>query len=134
METRPRVGVCFSGGGLRASFYALGVLRYIAEAGLLADVVAVSAVSGGSIAAAALADRADTLVAAGSRDAVFLREIDAPFRAIVTGANLRNEWLLRAVEARLRGRRVGRGVVLGEILQDRLYRTNEIRALPPGPQ
>src|SRR5438105_406406 len=55
MEAPPRIGICLSGGGFRASFYALGVFRYLAEAGLLGDVVAVSAVSGGSLAAAASA-------------------------------------------------------------------------------
>lgn len=134
MDARPRIGICFSGGGFRASFYALGVLRYLAEAGLLADVVGISAVSGGSIAAAALADRGDALAAGGPVLAAFLREVDAPFRSTVTGSNLRNDWLVRAAAARLRGRRVGRGVVLGEILQDRLFRTEDVRALPPGPQ
>jgi len=134
MEARARIGVCFSGGGFRASFYALGVLRYLAEAGLLTDVVAVSAVSGGSIAAAALADRVDGVTAGGLTDAAFLREVDRPFRTVVTGENLRNEWLVRAAAAWLRGRRVGRGVILGELLQDRLYRTRDVGALPPGPQ
>jgi NTE family protein len=134
MTERARIGLCFSGGGFRASFYALGVLRYLAEAGLLADVVAVSAVSGGSIAAAALADRAAALAAGGWDDEVFLREVHQPFRDVVSGENLRNEWLRRALLARLRGRRVGRGVVLGEMLADRLYTTADVRDLPPGPQ
>ena len=109
-------------------------MRYLAEVGLLADVVAVSAVSGGSIAAAALADHADKIAASGWTAESFLREVDRPFREVVTGENLRNEWLLRAAGARLRGRRVGRGVVLGELLADRLYVTADMRALPAGPQ
>jgi hypothetical protein len=39
----------------RAAFYAIGALRYLAEAGLLGAVTDISAVSGGSLAAARLA-------------------------------------------------------------------------------
>lgn len=53
---RPRVGLCLSGGGFRASAFGLGVVRYLVEAGLAADIRAVSAVSGGSVTAAMLAE------------------------------------------------------------------------------
>jgi NTE family protein len=129
-----KIGVCLSGGGFRASFYALGVLRYLAEANLLGDVVGVSAVSGGSIAAAAFADRTDALSANGWSQDAFLEHVDQPFRHVVTTENLRNRWLTRALVARLRGRRIGRGAVLGEVLADQLYRTRRICDLPPGPQ
>jgi NTE family protein len=132
--TAVKIGVCLSGGGFRASFYALGVLRYLAEANLLDDVVGVSAVSGGSIAAAVLADRADALAAGGWTTSAFLEHVDQPFRQVVTTENLRNRWLVRALGARLRGRRVGRGAVLGEVLADHLYRTRCVNDLPPGPQ
>jgi NTE family protein len=50
----PAVGVplalAFSGGGFRASLAALGVLRFVADAGLLGGVRYVSSVSGGSVA------------------------------------------------------------------------------------
>src|SRR2546423_2497026 len=134
MTAVPSIGLCFSGGGFRASFYALGVLRYLAEAGVLGDVVGVSAVSGGAIAAAALADRADSIDAAGWTAQAFLEHVDRPFRQLVTTKNLRNEWLARSFAARLAGRRAGRGVVLGEVLAARLYRTRDVRDLPPGPQ
>jgi NTE family protein len=132
--TPMKIGVCLSGGGFRASFYALGVLRYLAEANLLGDVVGLSAVSGGSIAAAAFADRADALAASGWTGGAFLEYVDQPFRQVVTTENLRNRWLARALGARLRGRRVGRGAVLGEVLADHLYRTRCVCDLPPGPQ
>lgn len=129
-----KIGVCLSGGGFRASFYALGVLRYLAEANLLDGVVGVSAVSGGSIAAAAFADRADALAANRWTSAAFLEHVDQPFREVVTTENLRNRWLIRALAARLGGRRVGRGLVLGEVLADHLYRTRRVCDLPVGPQ
>lgn len=47
--TRGKVGLALSGGGFRASFFHLGVLAKLAEAGLLRRVEALSCVSGGSI-------------------------------------------------------------------------------------
>ncbi len=45
-----RIGVTLSGGGVRATFYSLGVLKYLVDSGLNKDVKVVSSVSGGSIA------------------------------------------------------------------------------------
>ncbi len=45
----PRIGLCLSGGGFRASFFHLGTIRYLEEAGIMEKVEAVSTVSGGSI-------------------------------------------------------------------------------------
>ena len=46
---KPRIGLCLSGGGFRASFFHLGTLRYLEEAGIMEKVEVVSTVSGGSI-------------------------------------------------------------------------------------
>lgn len=48
----PRLGVALSGGGFRAAFFHLGVLRRLAELDLLRHVATLSTVSGGSILAA----------------------------------------------------------------------------------
>lgn len=127
-----QIGLCLSGGGFRAAFYALGCLRYIAEAGLLPRVGAISAVSGGAIAAAAVADRYDAFDARGGDAAAFLSEIDAPFRSCVTTRNIRNEWLVRSGAGLLTGR--DRGGVLAETLARHLYTRTRIADLPPGPQ
>ncbi len=55
------IGLCFSGGGFRASLFHLGVLRYLAETKQLSNVGVISSVSGGSIIAAFLASRWGTL-------------------------------------------------------------------------
>ncbi len=47
-----KLGLALSGGGLRASFWHLGILAQMAEVGLLRHVEAISAVSGGAIIAA----------------------------------------------------------------------------------
>lgn len=49
----PRLGLCLSGGGFRASFYHIGVLARMAELGMLRHVEIISTVSGGSILGAA---------------------------------------------------------------------------------
>ena len=46
---RPRLGLALAGGGFRASFFHLGVLRRMAELDLLRQVEVLSTVSGGSI-------------------------------------------------------------------------------------
>jgi NTE family protein len=48
--TEPAIALAFSGGGFRATLAALGVLRFVADAGLLGRVRWVSSVSGGSLA------------------------------------------------------------------------------------
>ncbi|TCQ02683.1 putative acylesterase/phospholipase RssA [Rhizobium sp. PP-F2F-G36] len=52
-----QIFLCLSGGGLRATFFHLGVIRSLRKNGLLGSVTAVCAVSGGSITAAHLIDR-----------------------------------------------------------------------------
>jgi predicted acylesterase/phospholipase RssA len=55
----PSIGIALSGGGHRASLWALGVLLYLADAGKNREVVAISSVSGGSIANGVVAHEID---------------------------------------------------------------------------
>ena len=64
-ERPPPVTLTLSGGGFRATFFHLGVLRYLAETGRLRRVRRVIGVSGGSIVAAHLVDRWSQYVDAG---------------------------------------------------------------------
>lgn len=57
IPTGKNVYLCLSGGGLRATFFHLGVIRSLRKNNLLTSVKTVCAVSGGSIAAAHLIDR-----------------------------------------------------------------------------
>ena len=45
----PRIGLCLSGGGFRASFFHLGTIRYLEKVGIMKKVEVISTVSGGSI-------------------------------------------------------------------------------------
>ncbi len=47
-----RLAIALSGGGLRATYFHLGVVRFLRDAGLMEDVTDVASVSGGSILAA----------------------------------------------------------------------------------
>jgi NTE family protein len=61
----PPFALAFSGGGFRASLAAAGVLRFVADAGLLGHVRYVSSVSGGSITNGLLAANYEELQSAG---------------------------------------------------------------------
>lgn len=117
---RPRIGVCMSGGGFRSTLFGLGAVRYLVEAGLGRNVKVVSAVSGGSIAAAVLAERWPRVLASSSPDAVG-EVVAAPLVNVLSNKNLRNRGLVRFLGARLRpGGRYGsaRGRTLAHHLLD----------------
>jgi len=87
----PTIGLTFSGGGFRATFAALGIVRYLADAGLLGNVRYVSSVSGGSVANGVLAMQWPALRAAGySADAVDELVIRPVFERVST-ASLRTK-------------------------------------------
>jgi predicted acylesterase/phospholipase RssA len=127
------IGLCFSGGGFRASFFALGVLRYLAEARLLERVVAISAVSGGSIATAAAGDRWTRFQEAGGDVEAFLEQIDAPFRAAVTSKSIRTRWMLGSLAA-LVPFTGGRGGAYARALAHDLYTHDRVTDLPAHPE
>ena len=92
-----RLALAFSGGGWRAALAAAGVLRFVAEAGLLPRVRWVSSVSGGSIANGVLAVSRERLAADGFDGEAIDREVIAPLldaardRSLTT-ALLRGAW------------------------------------------
>lgn len=128
------VGICLSGGGFRAALYSLGVLRYLAEAGLLSRMRVLCGVSGGSVAAAAV------VAAVGRRGSeslsgAYVGEVFEPFVAAVSEHNIRNRaalrWLLRRA---LPGGRPLNAVV-GDALREHLFANlGDLRELPESPQ
>lgn len=96
-RTDPSLAVALSGGGFRATIAGLGVLRFLADAGLLGRVHFSSSVSGGSVANACFAQQYDELRAEGFARAVFDRQVVEPFIATVSTKSLkwklvRNAW------------------------------------------
>jgi len=128
---QPRIGLCVSGGGFRAAFYAIGALRYLAEAGLLGAVTDISAVSGGSLAAAKLA--AEWPPTRGDAAGWFVQSVERPMREAVANNNIRNRWLGKVATGRSLGRG-GRGAVLGELFCEILELPSELHELPVGPR
>jgi NTE family protein len=94
INTAVPVAVAFSGGGFRASLAGLGVVRLLAQAGLLERVKYVSSVSGGSWTGALLALNWDELETRGftleAADDLVVR----PFVDRVTGTSLQRRLLL----------------------------------------
>lgn len=129
-----RIGLCLSGGGFRAALYALGVVRYLAEVGLLARVEAVSAVSGGSVAAAMLADRWPALAREHFALEAYLREVEEPFHRAVSEANMRNEAIGRWAKRRLSIRGRSRGSAMGDVLVEHLLHARRVCDLDPALQ
>lgn len=90
-----RLALCLSGGGLRAALFHLGGVRRLAERGLLSRLDLVSAVSGGSLLAAFLADRLRPWPAAGARldPELFDVVVAEPFRLLAASNLRRGLWL-----------------------------------------
>src|SRR5262249_46654417 len=61
-----KIGLALSGGGLRATLYHLGLVRFLRDAGVLPHVSHITSVSGGSIFAAHLALNWDRYTGSGS--------------------------------------------------------------------
>lgn len=93
--SRRRAGtaLCLSGGGFRAALFHLGALRRLNELGILSQVDTISAVSGGSLIAAHLAERVSVWPEPGERISDWDPLVAAPFREVAS-SNLRTGPLL----------------------------------------
>lgn len=123
------IGICLSGGGFRATLFGLGVVRYLVEAGHGQAIAAISAVSGGSVAATVLADRWPDVLASSAADAVD-QVVTSRVVDVISRLNLRNRGLGRYALRRLRpGGRYGsaRGASIVRHLLD----TTRLAELPP---
>lgn len=82
---RPRLGLALSGGGVRAAVFHLGVLRHLAQKGLLEDVAQISTVSGGSLILGAIFSHANSRWPTSKQ---FLDEIYPELREKLTAGDL----------------------------------------------
>lgn len=96
---RPTFALTFSGGGFRATLAALGVVRFMADIGRLADVRFVSSVSGGSIANGVLATRWAELRNSGFSSAALDELVIDPIVDSVSRSSLKYELLRNAWRA-----------------------------------
>ncbi len=93
---RPPLAVSLSGGGFRATLAGLGTLRFLADAGLLADVRWMSSVSGGSVANALVARSMPALRAAGFTRQAFDTVVLVPFVQQISTQSLTGRLVRRA--------------------------------------
>ncbi len=136
MAGRPRLGLALSGGGFRASFFHLGVLRRLAELDLLRHVSVLSTVSGGSIVGglyllhlARLLEQEPKL--ARSDYLAMIAEVQKELRAGVA-ADLRARLLLDPVQnLRLFCLGFPLGRRLSRLVQDRIYAAAARRVRAP---
>jgi len=124
----PTFALTFSGGGFRATLAALGVLRFLADAGRLQDVRLVSSVSGGSIANGMLACSWGDLRQAGFTTRALERFVIDPVVSSITGSSLkwelvRNLW--RAVGTQTRTH------LLARALEGRFFHGRTLESLHP---
>lgn len=92
-EEGPPLGVTFSGGGFRATFAALGVLRYLADCDLLRNLRYSSSVSGGSVANGVLATHWGEVRDAGYSAAAIDDTVIQPLAERVTAQSLKQKLL-----------------------------------------
>lgn len=134
MTRHSPVAICFSGGGFRAALYGLGVARYLAESGLLANARVLNGVSGGSLSAAVIVAAARGGGAA-LADVPFEREVFEPFLATVTDRSIRDVALRRWLVGRVTPRGAPRNVLLAQTLADALVPgASRLADLPDRPQ
>ncbi len=114
----PRIGLALSGGGFRAAFFHLGVLKRLEELGLLDKVDVISAVSGGAIVGAYYGLNA-------KRD---LEGLIEEFRQ-GTQSNIRTLYLLKSLTLPVLPRRRGRTFYLERLLDSRFFRGKRIADL-----
>ena len=112
----------------------MGALRYLAEASQLGRVRAISAVSGGSITAAVVADRWPELASAGFTVAAFEEHVSGPFVDAVSRKNLRNRGVGRWLVTRVAPKRRRLGSSLGVTMTKHLLRAQRVVDLPDGVQ
>jgi NTE family protein len=128
-DVLPAFSMAFSGGGFRATLAGLGVLRFMADAGLLGRVRYVSSVSGGSVAHGLLARDYPQLRDAGfSREAVD-RLVIVPFVEAISSHSLTKE-LLRNLWRALGG--LTRTDLLAEAFDRWFYGGLLLEQLPTG--
>jgi NTE family protein len=90
------VAVALSGGGFRATLAGLGVLRFLADAGLLGQVRHVSSVSGGSVANGLFARHYPAVRQDGFTREAFDEHVVRPFVSSVSGRSLSRGMLPQA--------------------------------------
>ena len=129
VSVEPPLAVAISGGGFRATLAALGVLRFLADAGLLGRVRYLSSVSGGSLAnaltACAWEELRDKNFSPSVYDALVIeRFVDRVSSTSLTGTLVRNAWKIIGPKTRTD--------LLAEVFDDWFLQEKLLEELPAG--
>jgi len=84
LPRRQKTALCLSGGGFRAALFHLGAVRRLSELGTLREIDTMTAVSGGTLIAAFLAERQSVWTDPNIDSERWERSIAAPFRAFAS--------------------------------------------------
>lgn len=129
--TRPRLALALSGGGIRAAVFHLGVLRQLAEQGLLEKVAYVSTVSGGSLLAGLVFRYSGYTWPSSER---FLGETYTALTDVLLGADLQWRYLARLFLLPWNWARFAfRANVLAETIRDAWDIQETLERLPAAP-
>lgn len=131
-EHKLRIGLALSGGGIRAAVFHLGVLRRLAEAGVLEQVVQISTVSGGSLVTGAIFSEADGQWPSSER---FLVEIYPRLRRLLSQGDLFSFKALGFAGVVKKNLRIfnRRAHILSELLRTRWRINLKLADLPSSP-
>jgi NTE family protein len=126
----PRIALAFSGGGVRATVFHLGVLARLARQDLLGQVKIVSSVSGGSL-AAGLVFASSGYCWPGS--AQYLHDVVPQIHALLTTTDLQRSYVIGSLMFpwRIAG---GRAAVLGDQINRQWGIAGDLADLPISPR
>ena len=139
---QPRISLCLSGGGFRATFFHLGVVRYLYETDLLRSVTQICAVSGGSILAAHMSQNWSKYTGSPEEFAECVKELSRFGQMDLRGRVVRR-WLLSFIILPMRllpGRFWKRTLLLQRLYSKYLYKGETLTSLgrdndlEPGPE
>lgn len=125
-----KIALAFSGGGVRATVFHLGLLARLARQDLLGKVEIISTVSGGSLAAGLV------FATAGNRwptSEEYLHDVVPRCLALLTTRNVQRKYVLKSL---IQPWRLvsGRASVLGDVLESEWKITGSLADLPSEPQ
>ena len=126
----PRIALAFSGGGVRATVFHLGVLARLARQDLLSQVKIVSSVSGGSLAAGLV------FAASGYRwpsSSQYLQEVVPQIHELLTTCDLQRSYITRSMMFPWRIAS-GRASILGELIDRQWGIAGDLADLPISPR
>ncbi|TWU43035.1 Patatin-like phospholipase [Novipirellula aureliae] len=125
-----KIALAFSGGGVRATVFHLGVLARLARQDLLGDVKILSSVSGGSLAAGLVFTSAGLRWPASDE---YLHEVVPRCLALLTTQNLQRTYILKSLLLPWR-LALGRASVLGDALKSKWGIAGSLSDLPITPR